>query len=72
MNRSSKSDRPVPFYPTDLPVPYRVRVATASQELRALVVPFSPPFSFCEPAPSDYRPGEVPPGLDSETRLKVA
>jgi hypothetical protein len=32
-------DRRIPYLVTDLPVPYRVRVATPSAELRALVVP---------------------------------
>ena len=31
--------RSIPYLVTDLPIPYRVRVATSSSELRAFVVP---------------------------------
>jgi len=33
------NNRPIPYVVTDLPIPYRLRVLTASPELRAFVVP---------------------------------
>jgi hypothetical protein len=51
-------NEPIPYAVTDLPVPYRVRVLTASAELRAYVVPRSSVATAEEPK--------------SETRLKVA
>jgi len=33
------TNRPIPYLVTDLPIPYRVRVATPSRELRDFVVP---------------------------------
>lgn len=37
--KTTKIDQPVPYAITDLPIPYRVRVLTASPELRVFVVP---------------------------------
>jgi hypothetical protein len=56
---TKNSNQPIPYAVTDLPIPYRVRVATPSPELRAFVVPYSQPVTF----------NEEP---KSETRLKVA
>lgn len=36
---TTSTDRPIPHTVTDLPIPYRVRVATASPALRQFVVP---------------------------------
>ena len=34
-----KTDQPISYAVTDLPIPYRVRVLTASPDLREFVVP---------------------------------
>ena len=39
MKTTKKTEQPIPYLVTDLPVPYRVRVLTASPELRAFVAP---------------------------------
>jgi|APFre7841882654_1041346.scaffolds.fasta_scaffold160901_1 hypothetical protein len=54
------SDPPIPYLVTDLPIPYRVRVGIPSAELRSFIVPKL----GIEGAP-------FPPGVQSETRLKV-
>ena len=37
--KKTPTDRPIPYAVTDLPIPYRMHVLTASPALRALVVP---------------------------------
>ena len=62
---------PIPYTVTDLPIPYRVRVAAPSAELRAFVVPKLGvrPTALI----SDVQAvGEVPSPPESETRLRVA
>jgi|HubBroStandDraft_2_1064218.scaffolds.fasta_scaffold25851_4 hypothetical protein len=55
----SAADRRIPYLVNDLPVPYRVRVETASPELRAFVVP--------RLSVRLYTPGD----RASETRIRV-
>ena len=57
-------DQPIPFTVVDLPISYRVRVATPSLELRKFVVPRNSVQVFSGPPV----PEEAPSGL----RLKVA
>lgn len=56
---------PIPYVVTDLPIPYRVRVMTASPELRAVVVPKL----GIQPVATETRPVEEE---KSGIRLKVA
>ena len=57
-------DQPIPFTVVDLPIPYRVRVATSSPDLRKFVVPRNTVEVFSQPPV----PEEAPSGM----RLKVA
>jgi hypothetical protein len=38
-SKNASNDSPIPYALTDVPIPYRVRVATASPTLRSFVVP---------------------------------
>ena len=61
---TDRSNQPIPYAVTDLPIPYRVCVGTPSPELRAFVVPKL----GIQPVPTET----VPAAPASETRLKVA
>jgi hypothetical protein len=65
MSKPLNVDQPIPFTVTDpdAPVPYRIRVATPSPELRAFVAPSSRVPTFDAPPP--------PVAQESGPRLKV-
>jgi hypothetical protein len=70
MNKTSKLnvDQPIPFtvVDPDAPIPYRIRVATPSVELRNFVVPVLGIQGEMSP------PGAIPEERPSEVRLKKA
>lgn len=68
---SQTIDRPIPFTVTDLPIPYRVRVAAPSAELRGFVAPRHDVQTFTSPpVPGDLARGV---SLSAEpARLRVA
>ena len=62
--KTTKLDRPIPFTVTDpnAPVPYRVRVETASPDLRAFVVPRLGIRGYVQPQPPPAVRADPPSG----------